>query len=281
MQSRVARLILLGLFLVAISTATFLFTKGNFEATSAALDAQAFDASARAIERGLLDLQAAQRGYAAAGQAGDRWVTRVAQTLEALRANVQALRAQATTPEALAGLDATTAALNEFAKLDKRAAEYVRTDMRQLAGDVVFGDGMERTDAALTSVEQLRLAELQAREALVETFRSRQVFALISGTAAAVLVVLLLVPRARSTPVAETSQASWAVEPEPTPQSVPQPEPMIEVELATGSSDEAPEPVLASLAQGLVETAPPATTASRVALGTTRSTRAPRRRVPT
>jgi CHASE3 domain sensor protein len=260
MQSRAARLILLGLFLVAISTATFLFTKGNFEATSAALDAQAFDASARAIERGLLDLQAAQRGYAAAGQAGDRWVTRVAQTLEALRGNVQALRAQAKTPEALAGLDATTAALNEFAKSDKRAAEYVRTDMRQLAGDVVFGDGIERTDAALASVEQVRLAERQAREALVETFRTRQVFALIAGAAASVLVVLLLVPRARSTPVAETPQASRAVEPAPTPQSVPQPEPMIEVEVETGPGDEAPEPVLASLAQGTVEAAPPATT---------------------
>ena len=260
MQSRAARLILLGLFLAAISTATFLFAKGNFEATSAALDAKAFDTSARAIERGLLDLRAAQLGYAAAGQAGDRWVTRVAQTLEALRANVQALRAQAKTPEALAGLDATTAALNEFAKSDKRAAEYVRTDQRALAGDVVFGDGMERTDAALTSVEQVRLAELQAREALVETFRSRQIFALIAGAAASVLVVLLLVPRARSTPAAETPQASRAVEPEPTPQSVPQPEPMIEAEVATGPSDEAPEPVLASLAQGTVETALPATT---------------------
>ena len=260
MQSRAARLILLGLFLAAISTATFLFTKGNFEATSAALDAKAFDTSARAVERGLLDLRAAQLGYAAAGQAGDRWVARVAQTLEALRANVQALRAQATTPEALAGLDATTAALNEFAKSDKRAAEYVRTDMRQLAGDVVFGDGIERTDAALASVEQVRLAELQAREAVVETFRSRQIFALIAGAAASVLVVLLLVPRARSTPVAETSQASWAVEPEPTPQNVPQPEPMIEVELATDPNDEAPEPVLASLAHATVEAALPATT---------------------
>ena len=267
MQSRAARLILLGLFLAAISTATFLFTKGNFEATSAAIDAKAFDTSARAIERGLLELHAAQRGYAAAGQAGDRWVARVAQTLEALRSNVQALRAQARTPEALAGLDATTAALNEFAKSDKRAAEYVRTDQRGLAGDVVFGDGMERTDAALTSVERVRLAELQAREALVETFRSRQVFALIAGAAASVLVVLLLVPRARSVPAAETPRASQTVEPEHTLQSVPQPQPMIEVDvpmievdLPTRLSDEAPEPVLASLAHATVEAPPPATT---------------------
>jgi CHASE3 domain sensor protein len=260
MQSRAARLILLGLFLAAISTATFLFAKGNFEATNAALDAKAFDTSARAIERELLDLQAAQLGYAGAGQSGDRWVTRVAQTLEALRASLQALRAQTKTPEALAGLDATTVALNEFAKSDKRAAEYVRTDMRQLAGDVVFGDGIERTDAALASVEQVRLAELQAREALVETFRSRQIFALIAGAAASVLVVLLLVPRARSAPAAETLQASQTVEPEPTLQSVPQPEPMSVAEVATGPTDEALEPVLASLAQGTVETALPATT---------------------
>ena len=259
MQSRAARLILLGLFLAAISTATFLFAKGNFEATNAAVDAKAFDSSARAIERGLLDLHAAQRGYAAAGQGGDRWVTRVAQTLEALRANLQALRAQAKTPEALAGLDATTVALNEFAKSDKRAAEYVRTDQRSLAGDVVFGDGMERTDAALTSVEQVRLAELHAREALVETFRSRQIFALIAGGAASVLVVLLLLPRARSAPAAEMPQAARAVEPEPTPQSV-QPEPMPEAEVAPGPSDWAPEPVLASLAQSAVETAVPTTT---------------------
>ena len=268
MQSRAARLILLGLFLAAISTATFLFAKGNFEATNAVLDAKAFDTSARAIERELLDLRAAQLGYAAAGQAGDRWVTRVAQTLETVRANLQALRAQAKAPEALAGLDTTTAALNEFAKSDKRAAEYVRTDQRSLAGDVVFGDGTERTDAALTSVEQVRLAELHAREALVETLRSRQIFALIAGVAASVLVVLLLVPRARSAAAAETHQASQVVEPEPTAQSVPQsaamaesmPESMIEVEVATGPGDEAPEPVLASLAQATVETALPATT---------------------
>ena len=259
MQSRAARLILLGLFLVAISTATFLFMKGNFEATSAALDVKAFDASARAIERGLLDLRAAQIGYAAAGQAGDRWVTRVAQTLEALRANVQALRKQAKTPEALAGLDATTVALNEFAKSDKRAAEYVRTEQRALAGDVVFGDGMERTDAALTSVEQVRLAELQSREALVETFRARQVFALIAGAAASVLVVLLLVPRAKSTPAVEALEAPRAVEAEPTPQRLPQPEPMLEPEVTWGPSDETPVPVLASLTEGTLEAAPATT----------------------
>ena len=198
MQSRAARLILLCLFFAAITTATFLFAKGNSEATGAALAARTFDAAAHAIERGVLDLRAAQLGYGAANQPGDRWVTRVAHGLEKVRSDVQALRAEATVPEAAAALDAVAVALNEFAKSDKRAAEYVRTEQRSLASDVVFGDGLERSEAALTSLEQARLAELKARDAAVDVFRRRQVFALTAGAAAAVLVVLLLVPGAKS-----------------------------------------------------------------------------------
>ena len=72
------------------------------------------------------------------------------------------------------------------------------TNQRLLASDVVFGDGLERSETALASLEQARVAELQAREAAVSVFRSRQVFALTAGAAAAVLVVLLLVPGAQA-----------------------------------------------------------------------------------
>jgi CHASE3 domain sensor protein len=211
MQSRAARLILLGLFLAAISTATFLFWRGDTDAATAALHARTFDASAKAIERRLLDLRAAQLGYAAANQPGDRWVSRVAQGLETVRSDIQALRAETTVPEAQTRLDAATAALNDFAKSDKRAAEYVRTEQRSLASDVVFGDGLERADTAVAAVEQARLAEVQARESAVTVFRSRQVFALTAGAGAAVLAVLLLVPMAR--PVAAPAQAARTVEP--------------------------------------------------------------------
>jgi hypothetical protein len=196
MQSRAARLILLALFLAALTTATFLFWKGDVQATDAARAAKTFDASARVLERGLLDLRAAQLGYAAAGQPGDRWVTRVAQGLETVRGNAQALRAEATVPDAQTAVDAITTALNEFAKADRRAVEYVRTEQRLLASDVVFGDGLERSEAALAALEQARSAELQARDAVVTVFRSRQRFALTAGAAAAVLVVLLLLPAA-------------------------------------------------------------------------------------
>jgi hypothetical protein len=227
MQSRAARLILLCLFLVAITTATFLFWKGDSQATGAALETKTFDASARAVERGWLDIRAAQLAYAASGQPGDRWVARVAQGLEAVRANVQKLRAEATAPDAQAALDATLAALNEFAKVDKRAAEYVRTEQRLLASDVVFGDGLERSDAALVALGQARVAELQARETAIAGFRSRQVFALTAGAAAAVLVVLLLLPVTGSMPAGASVHAARPAElhkPEPTVRDLHQPD---------------------------------------------------------
>ena len=204
MQSRVARLILLCLFLIAISTAAFLFWKGDTAAAAGALDARSFDSTARVAERAVLDLRAAQLGYAIAGQPADRSIARVAQPLDAARTNIQALRTMTKVAEVTSALDAATAALNEFTKSDKRAAEYARNDQRLLASDVVLGDGLERTETALAAIERARAAEGHAREAAISVYRSRQVFALAAGAAAAVLVVLLLVPVAKP---AETSAA--------------------------------------------------------------------------
>ena len=205
MQSRVARLILLCLFLIAISTAAFLFWKGDTAATAGAVDARSFDTSARVAERAVLDLRAAQLGYAIAGQPADRWVTKVAQQLDAARTSIQALRTMTKVAEVTSALDAASAALNEFTRSDKRAAEYARNDQRLLASDVVLGDGLERTATALTAIEQARSAEVNAREAEISIYRSRQVFALAAGAAAAILVVLLLVP------VAQPAEPSAAV----------------------------------------------------------------------
>ena len=165
MQSRVARLILLCLFLIAISTAAFLFWKGDTAAAAGALDARSFDSSARIAERAVLNLRAAQLGYAIAGQPAERSIARVAQPLDAARTNIQALRAMTKVAEVTSALDAASAALNEFTRSDKRAAEYARNDQRLLASDVVLGDGLERTETALAAIERARAAEAHAREA--------------------------------------------------------------------------------------------------------------------
>jgi len=262
MQSRAARLILLFLFLAAITTAAFLFWKGNTEAATAAARARAFAASAAAIERGIHDLRAAQLGYAAAGQPGDRSIGKVAHELEALQRDLKALRSEATDAEAQSGIDATTTALNEFARSDKRAAEYVRTEQRLLASDVVFGDGLERTDAALAALDQARQAEAGARELAIAVLRSRQIFAVTAGAAAAILVVLLLVPAARTETSPAPVQVARPVEPAhvthaeldegvvsrpravvPAPEPVAVADPVDEVPVATPVEPLAVEPV--------------------------------------
>ena len=264
MQSRAARLILLGLFLVAISTAAFLFWRGDTEASTTALQARTFDAAATAIERGLLDVRAAQLGYAAVNQPGDRWVGRVAHGIETVRLDIQSLRAGATVVEAQAALDAAASALNGFAKADKRATDYLKNDQRQLASDVVFGDGLEHSEAALAAVEKARVAEVQARESAVTVFRSRQVFALTAGAGAAVLVVLLLVPgagSARAAAPAQRTRSAEALKREPAISEGIHPIGGLDDTLDDGvvslpRRENGPEPVLASLAAAEVQTSP-------------------------
>lgn len=260
MQSRAARLILLGLFLVAISTAAFLFSRGDTDASTTALQAKTFDAAATAIERGLLDVRAAQLGYAAVNQPGDRWVGRVAHGVETVRMDIQSLRTGATVLEAQTALDAAAASLNEFAKADKRAVEYLKNDQRQLASDVVFGDGLEHLEAALGAVGKARVAEVQARESAVTIFRSRQVFALTAGAGAAVLVVLLLVPVPGASPASsparapvQLTKAAETVRREPAISEGIRPAAVLDDTLDDGvvslpRRGDAPEPVLASLA---------------------------------
>ena len=254
MQSRAARLILLCFFLAAIATSAFLFWKGDSEAATAALQARTFDAAAKTIERSLLDVRAAQRGYAAANQPGDRWIGKVSEGLESVRAGVQALRADVHVPEALAALDVAAAALNEFAKSDKRAVEYARNDQRQLASDVVFGDGLDRSETALASLEQARVAELQSREAAVSIFRSRQVFALTAGATAAVLAVLLLVPGAKAAPAVAPVQLARAAEPRRL--SSPAPDLKLDDEIVRVPRIPDPELTLASLTPADIPASP-------------------------
>jgi GAF domain len=200
MQSRAVRLILLLLFVAAILTSTFLFRKASTAATTAAMASKTFDDAVQTIERGLFNLRAAQPAYASVNQPAERWMAKVASELDTVRAGVQSLRAEATAPEAQAALDRVAGLLSDFAKSNGRAAGYLKSGDRTLASDVVFGEGLEQTGAALDSMAQARAAELKARDAAVSMFRSRQGFAVAAGAAASVLVVLLLVPVARAHP---------------------------------------------------------------------------------
>jgi len=196
MQTRAARLVLLVMFIAAMSVAAYLFWKGESQAAAEAAQAKVFDASATTAQRVLLEIRAAQPAYVAAGQGGDVWAAKVAQGLESVRRSIVALRKEAISTRAQSDIDEAASALEDFGRIDRRALEYVRNSQRLLASDLIFTDGLEVNEATLASLEQARAAELLARAAAAETFTRRQVFALTAGAASALLTVLLLLPRA-------------------------------------------------------------------------------------
>jgi CHASE3 domain sensor protein len=200
LTTRAARLTLLVLFIITLGVTAYLFSMSERRADAESAQARAFDASARGASRALLDVRAAQRAYVAAGQSGDYWAAKVLEGLDRVRKSTAALRAEAVSPDAQTSLDAAIAMLVDFGKLDRRAVDYVRSNQRLLASDVVFADGLELGDAVDSSLEQARTKELQARDESIDTLRRRQLFALMAGTAAAVLVVLLLLPAGEAQP---------------------------------------------------------------------------------
>jgi len=196
MHSRAARLMLCCLFVAAISVAGFLFWKGEGLMHDESARAAALDSSARRASQSLRDVRAAQFAYVAAGQGTDYWTTKAARDLDSARSAIKTLRQAITSPPALAALQSTESIVEDVARVDKRAIDHVRNGQRLLASDVIFSDGVELSEAALASLDQALGLELQSRDALLQTFRRRQLFALVAGAAAAVLSVLLLIPAA-------------------------------------------------------------------------------------
>ena len=198
MKSRAARLALLVMFMVALGVTAYLFRKGEADRRAEAAAGEAFSTAARGAARGTLELRAAQQAYVATGQADDFWASKVAATLGSLRDRLTSLRTAAVSSDARAQIDAATGSLDDFAQMDRRAREYVRTGQKVVASDLIFSNAGELTDAAVASIDKAVTSELTARNVAAETFERRQDFALIAAAASAGLVMLLLLPRVQS-----------------------------------------------------------------------------------
>jgi hypothetical protein len=186
------------MFVVALGVTAYLFRKGEADRRAEAAAGEAFSTAARGAARGTLELRAAQQAYVATGQADDFWASKVAATLGSLRDRLTSLRTAAVSSDARAQIDVATGSLDDFAQMDRRAREYVRTGQKVVASDLIFSNAGELTDAAVASIDKAVTSELTARNVAAETFERRQDFALIAAAASAGLVMLLLLPRVQS-----------------------------------------------------------------------------------
>ena len=136
------------------------------------------------------------------------------------------LRSEATSDATRTALGKAGDLMTEFASVDQRARDYLKSGQQLMASDVIFTEGNQGAADAAQQLSVARAAEHQAFETAEAGLRRQQATALGAGAAVAVLVVALLVlfaPR-RSEPgesvetgslsIAHAAAAPWRFSPD-------------------------------------------------------------------
>ena len=194
MKNLALRLTLLGLFVAAAGVAAYYAWMSSSLTRQDARALAAFDASAVSTERDILALRGAQQGYVAAGQGDQFWASKVDGSIATIRETLNALRAQSTAASAQASLDSASSALQDFEQMDRRARDYARSGQKLLASDLIFSNGYELTTAAVSAVEEARLAERLPYDSSATALERRQLTAAGAAAAVGLVVMLLLLP---------------------------------------------------------------------------------------
>ncbi len=205
MRSRTARFVVVAFAIIAIAaSATFLY-RSEKQIARDTLALRAFDLHAREATDALADLRAAQQAYVAAGQGATFWMPKVASTTDAVTTAVRSLRQSAASSNARAALDEAASTINDFADVDKRARDYVKSGQQLMAADVIFTEGTASAAAAGHEVEAARLAEHQAFDETASQARRQEAMALGAAVGIGLLALLLLVPVPAEARADETS----------------------------------------------------------------------------
>jgi hypothetical protein len=192
MSSRFIR-ILLVVFAIALGFAASYFLKVvDSQLISNGAAADGLRDQAKMLIGSLADVRASQVAYVARGRGDAFWMARVSKLLPALDHQMADFSAALAAPAAQADLEAATAAVENFHKLDARARDYVKGDDSLLASDLIFSDGLESIGTATTQIEAALRDELQAHEANVAALRKRALMVLGGGAGGIALVLLIL-----------------------------------------------------------------------------------------
>jgi len=194
MRSRTARSIVAALAFIAIAASGWFLYRSESIITTSAASLRAFDLHAREVTDALGDLRSGQQAYVAAGQGVTFWMPKVASTTDVVTTAVRALRQTAASAEARAALDQAATSVDDFAEVDKRARDYLRSSQPLMAGDVIFTEGVQTAAAAAHQVEAARLAEHQAFDQSSSQTRRQEAMALGGAAAFGLLALLLLTP---------------------------------------------------------------------------------------
>ena len=198
MRSRAARLAFGAAALVAIGAAAFFLFRSEQQTSAMKSTLRAFDVRTREATDALAELRVAQQAYVAEGQGVAFWMPKVTTLHEAVAATLATLRQAPVSGGTRTALDEAAATVAEFGNIDQKARDYIKSGQHLMAADVIFTEGGETTATAGRQVETARLAEHQAFDAAEAALRKNEAFAAGGAAGVVVLVVLFLIPMART-----------------------------------------------------------------------------------
>ena len=194
MRSRAVRVTLTLLAVGALATAAYFIWDIDQRSTAIAERTRDVDARLAAAVRQTYELRAAQQAYVAAGQSEQFWIVKVTESVTAIQETISSLRASGLSASGQASLDRAAQALDEFARLDRRARNYATSEQRLLASDLIFSDGLEGTQQIVTALDEARAAENAATATALRDARRELAMMAGGGAAAALIGLLLLTP---------------------------------------------------------------------------------------
>jgi hypothetical protein len=154
----------------------------------------------------------------ALGQGLDYWTGRVSTHTGAVRATLVDLRSRSSSTHAAERLDAATATLDDFSRMDGRVREYARSGDQLLASDLIFAEGFEMTEGLVAELDAALGAEVEARRRRLASAADRQQ-AVAVGTVLVGLLFMLILALAGSPRREETAELTF--DPAPIEQPAP------------------------------------------------------------
>jgi hypothetical protein len=213
LHSRALRLTYGIVALIAIGAAAFILIRSEQDVSQKTASLRAFDERARASSNAVVDARVGQQAYVAAGQGLDFWFLKTAAAIQSATDGLTKLGQSADAGARMAIEDAATT-VAEFAAVDKRARDYLKSGQQLMAGDVIFTEGSAAAATAMRQIENARQAQHLAADTEAAAIRKQE--ALSAGGAAGIvfLVVLLLIPVPRDRADA-ADEAGLSISPRP------------------------------------------------------------------
>jgi hypothetical protein len=181
-------------------------------------------ASRAALEReigslrvALADFRAAQAAYLATGQGPDVWVRRAVELAGHLESGLTQLRDAASTEEARSGYQAALTTLSVLVGLDKKARNYVDSDQRFLAADVVFVESQDSSQRLAGDLDAIRTAEAVRADAVTVQMNWLRFGATTLAMGAVLAVALRVGKPAPLTPASEAALTAQMIRDLPPP----------------------------------------------------------------